>query len=199
MTEGQIDRPLSRRKLLQILLGSTLVAGLVVLGAILPAEFHRDPLGIGKATGLLGLSAPAEVQLDAKQIASGSAAAHFYPSAFRSDEVEIPIAAGGDVKRGDELEWKVRMKAGDTLVYSWSVEAPEEEFYSDFHSQSDPAPEVQVVSYKEGVGASSHGAMTAPFAGIHGWYLQNQSVKPVVVHLKLSGFYEMRPDPYAPE
>jgi hypothetical protein len=33
----------------------------------------------------------------------------------------------------------------------------------------------------------------APFDGIHGWYFQNQSDKKVVVHLKLSGFYELDP------
>lgn len=38
-----------------------------------------------------------------------------------------------------------------------------------------------------------------PFDGIHGWYLQNQLALPVVVHLKLSGFYTLRRDPYASE
>jgi hypothetical protein len=28
---------------------------------------------------------------------------------------------------------------------------------------------------------------------VHGWYLQNQSVKPVVVTLEVSGFYELVP------
>ena len=33
----------------------------------------------------------------------------------------------------------------------------------------------------------------APIAGVHGWYLQNQSAATVVVRLKLSGFYELVP------
>lgn len=188
-------------KQLAIIVGSaTLIAILVVCGAILPAEFHRDPLGIGKATGLLKLSAPKEVNVKAPAtggLAAGTARA--YDEALHNDEVEIRLAAAGDPNRGDELEWKLRMKAGQAVVYSWNVAAPPEEFYSDFHSQSDPQPEVKVMSHKEGVGAAANGVMIAPFDGIHGWYLQNQSLQPVVVHLKLAGFYTMRPDPYAPE
>ena len=86
------------------------------------------------------------------------------------------------------------MKPGQTLVYSWSVNAPPEEFYTDFHSEMRPAPKETVISHKAAVGVSGNGAMVAPFDGIHGWYLQNQSEKPVVVHLKLSGFYELLPD-----
>jgi hypothetical protein len=35
--------------------------------------------------------------------------------------------------------------------------------------------------------------IVAPFEGVFGWYLQNQSEKPVVVHLKISGFYDLVP------
>lgn len=199
MTEGHIAKPPSRKTLFTVLGIGLVTASVIVVGAILPAEFHIDPLGIGKATGLLNLSRPEEVQVALTASTESNAVAHFYPTEFRTDTVDIPLAAAGDWERRDELEWKVRMKTGDTLVYSLKVEAPPEEFYFDFHGQSDPSPEVKVLSYKEGLGASSNGAMTAQFDGIHGWYLQNQSVKPVVVHLKLSGFYEMRPDPYAPE
>jgi hypothetical protein len=39
--------------------------------------------------------------------------------------------------------------------------------------------------------------LTAPFDGVHGWYLQNQSDHPVVVRLQLAGFYTPSRDPYA--
>lgn len=199
MIEGMIATPPSGRKLLLIVAGAMALATAIVFGAILPAEFHRDPLGIGAATGLLKLSAPKEIQVAAAPATAGAAAAHFYDAAFRSDIVDIPLAAAGDIKGGDEKEWKVRMKTGQALIYSWTVSAPPDEFYADFHSQSDPQPDVKVMSHREGIGIASHGELVAPFDGIHGWYLQNQSVQPVTVHLKLSGFYTMRPDPYAGE
>jgi hypothetical protein len=199
MSEGHIAHPPSRKKLLALLGVALLVAGLIVVGAVLPAEFHRDPLGVGKATGLLQLSRPREVAVTLPVSKNAGAPARFYPQKLRHDRIEIPLAASGDPERRDELEWKVRMKAGDTLVYSWAVAAPADEFYFDFHGQSDPTPDVKVLSYQEGLGNGSNGVMTAQFDGIHGWYLQNQSTIPVVVHLELSGFYQMRPDPFAPE
>jgi hypothetical protein len=198
MTEGIIATPPTAKKLVIIVVSAVVVAAAIVCGAILPAEFHRDPLGIGQATGLLKLSAAKEVQVAATTTANATAA-HFYDEALRSDTVDIPLAAAESINGGDELEWKVRMKAGQALVYSWTVTAPADEFYFDFHSQSDPQPEVKVMSHKAELGTSSYGEMVAPFDGIHGWYLQNQSLKPVVVHLKLSGFYTMRPDPFAAE
>ncbi len=35
--------------------------------------------------------------------------------------------------------------------------------------------------------------MVAPFDGIHGFYLQNQSEKPVQVRLRIAGFYDLIP------
>jgi hypothetical protein len=79
------------------------------------------------------------------------------------------------------------------------VAAPEDQFYADFHGQTDPTPEVQVLTYKKGTMVADNGSVVAQFDGIHGWYLQNQSEQPVTVQLRLAGFYQMRPDPYASE
>jgi hypothetical protein len=35
--------------------------------------------------------------------------------------------------------------------------------------------------------------LTAPFTGIHGWYLRNDADEPIVVRLKVAGFYELVP------
>lgn len=187
----------SRKTLFTVLGGGVIAASAILLGFVLPAEFRIDPLGIGKATGLLQLSGPEHVEVALPPADSSGSLARFYPVAFRTDTVEIPLAAAGDADGSDDLEWKVRMRNGGTLVYSWSVDAPPEEFYSDMHGESAPAPEVKVVTYRKGAGIGSNGAIVAPFDGIHGWYLQNQAERPVVVHLQLSGFYEMPDDPYA--
>ena len=38
-----------------------------------------------------------------------------------------------------------------------------------------------------------HGAQTAPFDGIQGWQFSNSSERPVVVRLRLAGFYDLVP------
>jgi hypothetical protein len=198
-TEGHAANPPSRGKLALYVAGGLVAASLITVCAVLPAEFHLDPTGFGAATGLMGLSAAPEAKsTPASAAAPGQPAAAVlareYATPFRTDTIDIPLK-GAD-SEGSELEYKVRMKPGATLVYSWSVQAPPEEFYYDFHSQQWPqqGPKEVVVSHKSGIGVGGNGALVAPFEGIHGWYLQNQSLKPVVVHLRLSGFYELLPN-----
>jgi hypothetical protein len=200
MTEPDARVRPSRRTLYQVLVVGTLTAALLLVAVVLPAEYRIDPLGVGRATGLLQLSQPTERPFEpAAGQAASTRAASLSPVPPRSDRVEIALAAAGDPDGRDQLEWKVRMRRGDTLVYSWGVEAPPEEFYFDFHGQTPAQPDVEVMDYAKGTGIAAHGALVAPFDGIHGWYFQNQSDAPVTVRLKLDGFYEMRADPFAAE
>src|SRR5262245_22933319 len=98
-TEGQIAKPLSAGKMLAITAGALAVATLLVFGAILPAEFNWDPLGLGRLTGIDRLWAPREVPFDTA--ASSVALAREYPAAFRSDTIAIPLRREGDPTRGD--------------------------------------------------------------------------------------------------
>jgi hypothetical protein len=127
----------------------------------------------------------------------GGAASHrSQPTAFRSDSIDIPLGSPQVAKKGSDLEYKVRMKAGDSLVYSWTVSGLDDpqKLHYDLHGELPTAPgSGQVVEYIKGHGAQSHGTFTAPIPGVHGWYLQNLSARPLVVHLKLSGFYELVP------
>jgi hypothetical protein len=194
MTEGQISKPLPAGRMLAITAGALVVASLIVFGAILPAEFNWDPLGLGRISGLDRLWAPRQVAFGAS--ASAVPLAREYASGFRSDTIEIPLRRDADPKGGDELEYKVRMSKDATLIYEWSVaDIPNpEEFYYEFHGHTLTSPsEMTVASYKKATGTSANGALAAPFDGIHGWYFQNQSVNPVIVRLRLSGFYDLIP------
>jgi len=51
MEEGHISKSIPPGRLLALTAGGLVVATVAVFGAILPAEFNMDPLGIGKATG----------------------------------------------------------------------------------------------------------------------------------------------------
>ena len=118
--------------------------------------------------------------------------ARSFPTAFRTDTVDIPIR-GND---GD-LEYKIGMKAGDAVVYSWEVMQTimPEELYSEFHGHTEPVGGTgTLMYYRKATGTRDHGTLTAPFEGIHGWYLQNQSERPVVIRLRMAGFYTIIPD-----
>ncbi len=191
--EGHISKTIPTGRLLALTAGGLVVATVAVFGAILPAEFNLDPLGIGKATGLSRLWAPPEVAFDASKAGTGPLARE-YDISFRNDTIEIPLRDGDDQTRGNELEYKVRMKKDATLIYEWTIDGIEnpEEFYFDFHGHTVvEGQEMVVATYKQATGTSAKGALTAPFEGVHGWFLQNQSAKAVVVKIRLSGFYEL--------
>jgi hypothetical protein len=193
-TEGQISKPLPAGRMLAISAGAFVAATLIMFGAVLPAEFNWDPLGLGRMSGLDRLWAPGEVAFDTSK--SEAPLAREYPEGFRADVIEIPLRAGGDSTRGDELEYKVQMKKDATFIYEWSVsDIPKpDEFYFDFHGHTLAAGKAMTVAtYKQATGTGANGALTAPFDGVHGWFFQNQSANPVVVRVKISGFYELIP------
>ena len=193
MSEHPI-RPMPKGRLILATLGALALAALIVLGAILPAEFNRDPLGLGKLSGLSRLWAPEDQRVEA---AAGAARAREYDVAFRTDVVEIPLGdflAGADKS---ELEDKVRMKKDATLIFAWEVIGTSEprDFHFDQHGHTTPAPgqPMAVSTWRQAFGLKQQGALTAPFDGIQGWQFSNSSEKPVVVRLRLAGFYELVP------
>jgi hypothetical protein len=196
--EGHVGTPPAKKKLLLLTGGALVVATLVAVCFVFPAEYHLDPLGVGKLTGLDRLAGNKEIEVKPVAAAPGAAPAtpsHSYPTAWRSDVIDIPLTSA-DQPEGSELEYKVRMKPGSTLIYSWEVAAPPEEFYSDFHGQTipdKPGGDIKVATYRQAVGIRDAGSLIAPLDGVHGWYLQNQSTKPTVVHLRIAGFYELQP------
>jgi hypothetical protein len=183
-------------KTLTMIVGGGVVAGaLIVLGAVMPAEYNMDPLGLGKFSGIARLWAPAEKSIDAK---SGSAPlARNYDVALRSDVVEIPLTDFLGGAKGSELEYKVRMKEGATLVFEWEAVGAERknDIHFDFHGHTTPNANeaMTVATYEQAYALGQKGALTAPFDGIQGWQFSNSGDKPVVIRVKLSGFYDLVP------
>ena len=128
----QPTRPMARGRLILSLLGALAAAALIVLGAILPAEFNRDPLGVGKLSGLSRLWAPEDRKVDAG--AGQVARAREYDTPFRTDVVEIPLGGFLSGVENSELEYKVRMKKDAALIYTWEVvgAADPRDFHFDF-------------------------------------------------------------------
>ena len=165
----------SRKGLLIRVLVSLVAALVIAFGFVLPAEYQIDPTGFGKATGLTKMGAGA---------VAATTAAHSYPQAFRTDRISLTLFPKMD------YEYKVHMKEGDVLVYSWISPGVYE---YDFHGEPDKDPG-NATSYKAGNAAESHGSLIAPFQGIHGWYWKNNTDKPMEIKLRMAGVYEPRED-----
>jgi hypothetical protein len=195
--EGRTAETLSRGRLIAIGLGGFALAALVTVVFVLPAEFQRDPTGLGRMMGLAKLGA-AEPKVETVAADSGAGiSARYYLAPFRSDEIVIPLAAKGDADRKDRLEYKVALTRGDTVVYSWKAEglADPNQLHYDFHGEKPATASTpqRVAEYQQGLGDASNGMLVAPMDGVHGWYLENRSARPIVVRLKVSGFYRLVP------
>jgi len=113
-----------------------------------------------------------------------------YSVDYRTDVIDIPLEPFG------ELEYKLSLSEGDSIVYQCAaVELEDPEMlYAEFHGHTPPVNNVgDLMFYRKATGATERGMLVAPFTGIHGWYLRNDGEEPIVVKLKVAGFYELLP------
>ncbi len=146
---------------------SILVAAVVLITLVLPAEYDLDPLGTGAALGLTGLSR------------SGPEALVDQPMPYRQETRAFELGPF------ESVEYKYRLAAKAGLVFSWQATG---EVVFDFHAEPDGAEPGYAESFEQGRDLSRHGTYTAPFPGIHGWFWENRGSEPVTVILHASGF-----------
>ena len=159
--------PAASRKKIAVAAGVALLTAVVVLvTAILPAEYGIDPLGAGRALGLLAL---AQVRPIAPE--SGE---------YRLDSIGLVL------RPSEWVEYTYRLDEGGSMLFSW--EASGTVSYN-FHSAPDGAPPGYAESFDAQESDQANGTYTAPFSGIHGWYWENTGTEDVTITLTTAGFY----------
>ena len=156
----------SIKKLSLAALGSVLIAALVFVGAVLPAEYGIDPLGTGDALGLLALAQVVAITPEDGQ--------------YRTDTLELRLAPF------EWVEYTYRLQEGGAMVYTWLATAPVE---YNFHSAPDGAPPGYAESFDSAESETANGSYVAPFTGIHGWYWENIGTEELTIILTTAGFY----------
>lgn len=193
---------LDKKSIVKQVVIALVIGAVLLVSAVLPAEYGIDPLGIGKATGFSKLyvgdasaetatSGPHKVlQLD--NVGSGAdvpkpAAANnpapATPLAERTDEVSIVIPAG----KG--LEYKVNMLKYGSFKYEWITDKGE--LYFDFHGEV-KGNSNYFESYTIAYSNNMVGSFIAPFEGPQGWYFKNNSNEDITVKIKLKGQYLLK-------
>ena len=171
--------------------GAMLVAGVLLMTAILPAEYGVDPLGTGKALGLTSLAQANEPEAGAA--AGGEAAASpesLEPVRPGANNLEkVPLKQDTRVFElgpREGIEYKYRMEKGASMVYSWTSTG---KVRFDFHGEPQGAPKGYAESYEMAEGQKASGSFFAPTTGIHGWFWENLSTDDITVTLTSTGFY----------
>ena len=148
----------------------------MLVTAVLPAEYGLDPLGTGRALGLLNLFNAAPPPIVAAE--GGPVVAQ--AASYRTDSRTITVPSLGSV------EFKYQLARGAAMVYSWRATAPVD---FDFHTEPAGQPPSASETFERGEAAEKQGSYTAPYDGIHGWYWENVYDADVVVTLEAAGFF----------
>ena len=105
---------------------------------------------------------------------------------YKTGTYEIPVASN------EALEFKLGVLEGDSISYEWSVDMQNTDLLEvEFHGHTDRVGEEPglLMFYTIHNEGRESGTLTAPFSGIHGWYLKNTSEEDIVVVLNVAGFY----------
>jgi hypothetical protein len=174
----------STRNLFKAMAAAFVVAAIVLVAFVMPAEYGIDPLGIGRALGLTAISAPALAPIPPPQgetlapVALGPVA--LYPGQYKFDVREIVLGPY------EYVEFKYHLAKGATMLFSWRADG---DVMHDFHGDPEGAPADAAQSFDAAPRRQADGSFTAPFTGIHGWYWENPGGDAVTVRLHTAGFY----------
>jgi len=187
-TPADVVRPVEKGERVALATGAALfVAGILLVVAVLPAEFGVDPLGVGRKLGLTAMNDTARslesFQKTRADTQGGAPTVAPQEHAYQQETVVFTLAPH------DSVEYKYRLDKGKALLYSWNATGP---VNYELHAEPDGAPQGYAESFDKKDGRSSaSGTLTAPFAGIHGWYWENPGNAPITVTLSAAGFYTM--------
>jgi hypothetical protein len=181
-----------------------IVAAIVLVVAVLPAEYGIDPTGLGRAMGLTELNAPASRTIEVRDVLGGNERVREVEIPAFNEPVPLPNPAVHQVEErpiqtrtltltleeGQQTEIKTVLKASKVIVYHWETDGGL--VYTDLHGHDPAAGQEFFVRYREDQEGATQatGSLVAPFDGEHGWYWLNLHDGPVTITLTITGFFD---------
>lgn len=198
----------SHRQLLKSTIIALLIATFLMLAVVLPAEFGRDPTGVGNLLGLTKMgqikqSLAKEAALEeqsasqAGQVQAPSVAQTIAAEEVVNVEKQAPAASdpAQTAAKNDEMivklapdegtEIKVTLDKGEKVNYQWVSTGK-----TNYDVHGDSAEEnIDYYGYSKGSKVSDEGEIIAKFNGSHGWFWRNRTKNPITITLKTVGQY----------
>ena len=181
-----------------------IVAAVVLVVAVLPAERGIDPTGIGHVLGLDELKAPTTRTIEVKDVLGGNERVREVEIPDFNEPVPLPNPAVHQsedrpiqtrtvtltLKAGQETEIKTVLRTNKVIVYTWHSEGGPA--YCDLHGHDPAAGSEFFVRYREDQEGATDvtGSLFAPFDGEHGWYWLNINEVPITITLTVTGFFD---------
>jgi hypothetical protein len=181
---------------------AVVVAAIVLVTTVLPAEYGIDPTGAGRMLGLTALNAPART-IEVKDVLGGNETVREVEIPAFNEPVPLPNPAVHqaedrpiatrtiELTLGPEQETEIKtvMRSSKVFAYTWKTDRGT--VYCDLHGHDPAAGSEFFVRYREDQeGAGATGSLVAPFDGEHGWYWLNYNDFPVTITLTVTGFFD---------
>lgn len=204
----------STAKLIRSTIISAMVALVLLVTVVMPAEYAMDPTGVGR---LLGLTEMGEIKQQLAEEAAADEAAQLTVVSSIAEEpspelatpvqqaavapelpaepaavTSAPVAAQPEwqdevrvvLTPGEGTEFKLTMEEGAVAGFHWVAEGGPVNF--DTHGDGGG----QSISYEKGRGvAEDEGELKAAFTGNHGWFFRNRNSNDVTLVLRTKGNY----------
>lgn len=184
---------------------AAVIATVITVTVVMPAEYGIDPTGVGSITGLtemgrIKMQLAEEAEADA---AAGAAAGQTAPvappvetapaqtPATTAPPADVPQATAARDEKvvtlapDDGFEIKLVMEKGAKATFEWFTDGPGVNY--DTHADGEG---IKYHGYGKGTNTPrQQGELVAAFTGSHGWFWRNRSGKPVTITLRTSGEY----------
>ncbi len=192
----------SSAQLLKSTIIAAIVAVVILVTVILPAEYGIDPTGAGKALGLVEMG---EIKMQLQDEAEADRLKGHGNTATNDDQSSLinqmfGLFVGAASAQTAEAEWsdtvsltltpgagkelKLVMEKDAVAEFSWSVDNGVVNF--DRHGDGSG----QSISYERGRAVPGRdGMLVAAFTGNHGWFWRNRTKQDVTVTLSVRGDY----------
>jgi hypothetical protein len=194
----------SGSQLLKETIATVVVAVVLLVLVVLPAEYDIDITGFGAATGLDRLGGEPTETIVITDIIGGNETLREVeipmfgepaplpnPAVFqKQDAAAQSFTMTVELGAFEQTEIKTVLGEGKVILYSWRV-LGDERVYVDFHGHDESFGPDFFVRYEEmQEGTGSTGSLVAPFEGEHGWFWLNINETPITIELEVSGFYD---------
>ncbi len=197
-----------KKQIIKAVLFALILSILILVSAVLPAEYGIDPIGTGKLFGFSKLHVAENNKSEPQTTTQKSFPLIKMEKAGSGPDVKRPIEADNPapekqfaeredtieviVPAGKGIEYKIYMLKYGNMKYEWTTDKGI--VYFDFHGEVKQAKEVSDVYFESYTLAYSNnmvGTFYAPYEGKHGWFFRNNENKDIVVTLKLKGQYSI--------
>lgn len=193
------DRELpSTTKLIKSTILAVVVATVLLVTVVMPAEYGIDPTGIGKMTGLkrmgeikISLAQEAEAERITSEQGVKLAPAPIEKSTLAPATTGVGASTLNHemkltLKPNEGAEIKVSMKKGKSVKYSWKTDGGRANY--DAHADSKEL-KISYHNYSKGSEESKEGEIVAAFDGSHGWFWRNRTSATLNITLQTTGEY----------